>query len=309
VIGDRTADNPTTAYDDRLVLFANSSPFGTGVPGLLHVMGHTNPGAQVTVTATSGVQSVAQAVTATTSDAAGTTAGDFEVALRVTDLGTHFAGTNGSCGEIPTPPSCNPMSTNPEDWGPSALSVTTVARAGDSVSETLVQAVTKYAGTPRDTYAPMFRILKGSSPVPGLAANSPMIAWPPCNWFHYTMTAVQNASSTEKCGQAYQLDNTSVAYAWGGATDSSQAYGIDSEIGDVKITVASGEDIVFEGSSAYRVGAGVSWSQPLYIDQFVPNPPPATTYVATVLVRDAWGNLDDFGLPLEASNPFRVWPL
>lgn len=155
-------------------LFANSRPFGRYEHGIAFVRGTatgdlTADGTLllfVDIVATDGVNEARRTVTVQPVDdpEINKLRGDFQAELDVWELGVHEA-------------SGTPDSDDPAVWGGSELTFLITARATDGTTgPTATRTLTKYAGTPRDTFAPALSRLR----------------WPPEHWCHMQARGAQD---------------------------------------------------------------------------------------------------------------------
>ena len=302
VFGDATPDvDPVRATE----LFANSLPLGHGQAGAAWVRGNatTTPDTDgkirlfVDIVVTDGMGGSATSsvpVTAQDYPASGLHAGDFSAAINVTELGHHVAGAGGTCLSAPVA-TCDPQSVDQSTWGPTTLTFSIVARSpSGEQSSPVLETLTKYAGTPKDTHAPTLSNVK----------------WPPNPWCHnsevFWLLNAQNpcgSATTQNvnfpvAGQFAVPVGSGYAIVSGTASDDdSHSFGIASEIADIDIVAKQGTAIVWERHNVLRVSSRGSWAQPVYINDFAPNYPQGAPYVFTVTVRDAWGNKSTVSSP------------
>lgn len=181
VYGNLRPGDPSPETDPALAalktsntLFANSRPFGRNEHGIAYVQGVASGDLSgdgrlrlfVDIVATDGIRSITRTVTVqSVSDPdVGKVQGYFQAELNVWELGTHVATAGQQASNDPT------------NWGPTVLDFNIRARATDGTLGPIVtERLTKYAGTPRDTFAPTLSKLR----------------FPPTNWCHLQARSAQ----------------------------------------------------------------------------------------------------------------------
>lgn len=297
-------------------LFATSNPEGLGDPGAAFFRGNATPGVTVDVTATDGEKTTTKRViSAWVADPqAGVQAGDFEGDIRaLTDMGVHRA--TGS----------DPHSGDPADWGPSTITFTFVAASSAGTSVGVTRTLTKFAGSRHDARAPLIATYQfpperwchlsgqqhklvgmggsargGCSTTVGDPVQPPDVTWTLCT--NPTGPAgVDNPTNNpnrprtqanEFCTYRPQESAPTGEALVGGRVDDNSpgAYGVASEVADVRVLVYRGEEIVRDQSSLVRYGARASYGVLLRISEFEPNWPSGEPYFVEIVASDAWGN-------------------
>lgn len=300
-----------TAFTSGTV-YPNDNPIGYGEKGVLWVRGTTSPSAFVTVSATDGVLTVSKVVTSAAADDVGngTVAGDFNADLKITDLGVHTAA-----------PGAKPDSLNPNDRGPSTITVSAVAQDSQTglVSGPATTTVTKYAAVYRDTFAPSISKTK----------------FPPANWCHspttWRVTPFLNVfpfflfcSQEEGATRASFVGVTDPFFGQGPSFGFFTPFGVapisglidddgnpsnkSSEIASVKVTVSIAGVVLREFTQLTRVaGPQAKFDFKVNINDFEPNWPEVEfdesfIYHIEVTAADAWGNTST------TSSDFTVYP-
>lgn len=341
VIAGSQVNDPATAFDDTKVLFANQYPYGaTFQKGTIFLTGNATDTVDgdgklrlfVDVRATDSLgKSVSKTVTVQPVTDTRRLQGDFNAELQVTDIGVH-AGTPGAFNSLST-----------ADWGGDVLTVTATARnVGQVPSTASSSSVTKYAGTPKDKFAPV---------VDGRVAQT----WPPTNWCHLASNGINGGggNNTGSCGNLQFLPDATWAaciyetnnfpqglndeiksrtgssiprnslrdsYCTASETqsrprgevgvrgafkdESGPTFGVASEISSITVSVWQGTVKLRDIPSISRFGTQADYAVTLRINDFEPNYPTGDPYHIEVVAKDAWGNTSS----TQSSPNFTVYP-